>query len=94
MQLAKSLAAPTGNDPDWLLLTIQGFDSDGKLTGEVNVNLADFAYSNNANDYILNNWKWVNLKRLGRISKLEFSLTSTDNGIWGMNTPDIFASTT
>ena len=88
--IGKKFGGPTGNDPDWLLLTIQGFDSDGKLTGEVNVNMADFAYSNNANDYILNSWKWVNLSRLGRISKLEFSLTSTDNGIWGMNTPGYF----
>ena len=88
--IGKKFGGDSGNDPDWLLLTIQGFDSDGKSTGEVNVNLADFAYSNNANDYILDTWKWVNLKDLGRISKLEFSLKSTDNGNWGMNTPGYF----
>ena len=87
---AKKFGGASGNDPDWLLLTIQGFDSAGKSTGEVNVNLADFAYSNNANDYILNTWKWVNLQNLGRISKLEFSLKSTDNSNWGMNTPGYF----
>ena len=88
--VGKKFGGESGNDPDWLLLTIQGFDMEGKSTGEVNVNLADFAYSNNANDYILNSWKWVNLKNLGRISKLEFSLRSTDNGVWGMNTPGYF----
>ena len=88
--IGKKFGGVSGNDPDWLLLTIQGFDSTGKLTGEVNVNLADFAYSINTNDYILNSWKWVNLKKLGRISKLEFSLSSTDNGNWGMNTPGYF----
>jgi hypothetical protein len=87
---AKKFGGESGNDPDWLLLTIRGFDSAGKSTGEVNINLADFAYSNNANDYILNTWKWVNLKILGRISKLEFSLRSTDNSNWGMNTPGYF----
>ena len=87
---AKKFGGESGNDPDWLLLTIQGFDSAGNSTGEVNVNLADFAYSNNSNDYILNIWKWVNLKNLGRISKLEFSLRSTDNSNWGMNTPGYF----
>jgi len=87
---AKKFGGESGNDPDWLLLTIHGFDSEGKSTGEVNVNLADFAYSNNANDYILNTWKWVNLQKLGRISKLEFSLRSTDNSNWGMNTPGYF----
>lgn len=87
---AKKFGGESGNDPDWLLLTIQGFDAAGKSTGEVNVNLADFSYSNNVYDYILNSWKWVNLTRLGRISKLEFSLRSSDNGLWGMNTPGYF----
>jgi len=87
---AKKFGGESGNDPDWLLLTIKGFDTDGNSTGEVNVNLADFAYSNNANDYILNTWKWVNLQKLGRISRLEFSLRSTDSGNWGMNTPGYF----
>ena len=87
---AKKFGGESGNDPDWLLLTIQGFDSEGKSTGEVNVNLADFAYSNNSNDYILDTWKWVDLKKLGRISKLEFSLRSTDNNDYGMKTPGYF----
>ena len=87
---AKKFGGESGNDPDWLLLTIQGFNSEGKSTGEVNVNLADFAYSNNSNDYILDTWKWVDLKKLGRISKLEFSLRSTDNSDYGMKTPGYF----
>jgi hypothetical protein len=87
---SKKFGGETGNDPDWFLLTIEGFDSNYKSTGKVYFNLADFAYSNNANDYIVNNWKWVDLSRLGRISKLEFSLRSSDNGTWGMNTPGYF----
>ena len=87
---AKKFGGESGNDPDWLLLAIEGFDSDNHSTGKVEVSLADFAYSINTNDYILNTWKWVNLQKLGRISKLEFSLRSTDNGNWGMNTPGYF----
>ena len=87
---AKKFGGESGIDPDWLLLAIEGFDSEGISTGKVEVNLADFAYSNNTNDYILNTWKWVNLQKLGRISKLQFSLRSTDNGNWGMNTPGYF----
>ena len=87
---AKKFGGESGNDPDWLLLTIQGFDSEGISTGKVEINLADFAYSINTNDYILNSWKWVSLKNLGRVSKLEFSLRSTDNGAFGMNTPGYF----
>lgn len=87
---SKKFGGESGNDPDWLLLTIEGFDSNNQSTGKVYFNLADFAYSINTNDYILNTWKWVDLKKLGRISKLEFSLRSTDNGAWGMNTPGYF----
>jgi hypothetical protein len=87
---SKKFGGESGNDPDWLLLTIEGFDSDNKSTGNVYFNLADFAYSINTYDYIVNTWKWVNLSNLGRISKLEFSLRSSDNSAWGMNTPGYF----
>ncbi len=87
---AKKFGGDSGNDSDWFLLTIEGFDSANKSTGKVYFNLADFAYSINSNDYIINTWKWVNLKSLGRISKLEFSLRSSDMGTWGMNTPGYF----
>jgi hypothetical protein len=86
----KKFGGASGNDPDWFLLTIEGFDSANQSTGKVYFNLADFAYSNNANDYIVNTWQWVSLKKLGRISKLEFSLRSSDTGAWGMNTPGYF----
>jgi hypothetical protein len=87
---AKKFGGDSGDDPDWFLLTIEGFDSANKSTGKVYFNLADFAYSINSNDYIINTWRWVNLKSLGRISKLEFSLRSSDMGTWGMNTPGYF----
>jgi hypothetical protein len=88
--ISKKFGGDSGNDPDWLILTIEGFDSENHSAGKIETYLADFSYSINTNDYILNTWKWVNLKKLGRISKLEFSLSSTDNGNWGMNTPGYF----
>ncbi|HAQ18400.1 MAG TPA: PEP-CTERM sorting domain-containing protein [Prolixibacteraceae bacterium] len=87
---AKKFGGESGNDEDFLLLTIEGFNSAGKSTGKVEYFLADFMYGINSNDYILDTWKWVNLSKLGRISKLEFSLRSSDNGTWGMNTPGYF----
>jgi len=87
---SKKFGGESGNDPDFLILTIEGFNSDNKSTGKVEFFLADFDYSINSNDYILDTWKWVNLTRLGRISKLEFSLRSSDTGAWGMNTPGYF----
>jgi len=87
---SKKFGGESGNDEDYLILDIEGFDSDNKSTGKVEFFLADFGYDINSNDYILDTWKWVNLKKLGRISRLEFSLRSSDNGNWGMNTPGYF----
>ncbi|MFA5330337.1 MAG: DUF4465 domain-containing protein [Prolixibacteraceae bacterium] len=47
-------------------------------------------YSINNYDYIINDWRWISLQKLGRISKLEFSLRSSDSGDFGMNTPGYF----
>ncbi|MDP2337269.1 MAG: DUF4465 domain-containing protein, partial [Bacteroidota bacterium] len=44
---AKKFGGPSGNDNDWLILTIEGFDSGNKLTGKVETFLADFAFSFN-----------------------------------------------
>lgn len=87
---SKKFGGESGNDPDFLILNIEGFNSDNKSTGLIEFFLADFGYSIKSNDYILDTWKWVNLSKLGRISKLEFSLRSSDNGDWGMNTPGYF----
>jgi len=87
---AKKFGGESGNDEDYLILTIEGFNSDNQSSGKVETFLADFAFSINAYDYILDTWQWVNLKSLGRISKLEFSLRSSDNSVWGMNTPGYF----
>jgi len=87
---SKKFGGESGNDPDFLILTIEGFNSENKATGKVEFFLADFGYSISSNDYILDSWKWVNLSKLGRISKLEFSLRSSDTGAWGMNTPGYF----
>jgi hypothetical protein len=87
---SKKFGGESGNDEDYLILTIEGFNSDNISTGKVEFFLADYTYSDNTNDYILDSWKWVNLNKLGRISKLQFSLRSSDNEAWGMNTPAYF----
>jgi hypothetical protein len=87
---SKKFGGESGNDKDWLKLTIEGFDANNANTGKVEFYLADFTSDDPAKDYILDTWKWVDLKSLGKISKLEFSLNSTDNSPWGMNTPAYF----
>ena len=40
--------------------------------------LADYRFANNASDYIVRDWTFVNLASLGAVSKLTFGLTSSD----------------
>lgn len=87
---SKKFGGETGTEEDYFILTIEGFDVDFKSTGEVEFALADFRDSDPTKDYIVDSWKWVDLSSLGTISKLKFTLRSTDNGIWGMNTPSYF----
>jgi hypothetical protein len=85
---AKKFGGPTGNDPDWFLLTINGEDAAGNQTGSVNFYLADYC---SANKYIVDTWQTVDLSSLGTVKTLEFTLSSSDNGQFGMNTPAYFA---
>ena len=87
---SKKFGGETGNDPDWFLLTIKGFDVEGNETGTIEFYLADYRFGNNDEDYILTNWQWVDLSGLEEIRTLKFSLSSTDNGDFGMNTPAYF----
>lgn len=89
---AKKFGGPTGNDPDFFLLTIQGRDSNNSLTGSIPFYLADYRFANNALDYVVNQWTNVDLSSLPtNTSSLTFDLTSTDVGMFGMNTPSYFA---
>ena len=73
---------------DWFLLTIKGYDAEGNVTGTKEYYLADLREADKA--YIVNDWRYVDLSGLGKVSKLGFELTSTDNGDYGMNTPAYF----
>ncbi len=86
---AKKFGGTSGNDPDWFKLSITGLDSNGQATGSTDFYLADFRSSNK---YIVNGWNWIDLSGLGKnVRTLEFNLSSTDNGNFGMNTPAYFA---
>ena len=72
---------------DWFELTIEGFNGISS-TGEVRVMLAD---SSNPVPNILETWQTVDLSSLGDVTKLTFTLNSSDTGDFGMNTPSFFA---
>ncbi|MFD0895566.1 DUF4465 domain-containing protein [Luteolibacter ambystomatis] len=87
---AKKFGGVDGTDPDYLLLTISGYAGDA-LTGTVNFYLADFRSSNSAEDYIVTDWRTLDLSSLGWVNELRFSMTSSDVGAFGINTPTYFA---
>lgn len=80
---------------DWLKLTIEGFNIDSVSQGTVDFYLADFSgYTEGADreDYLITDWAWIDTTILGtNVSSLTFSLSSSDNGMFGMNTPSYFA---
>jgi len=55
--------------------------------------LADFTFSDTAKDFILSKWAFADfsLESLRIIDSLEFKLSSSDVGDFGMNTPAFFA---
>jgi len=87
---AKKFGGVSGNDADWFLLSITGY-AGASVTGTVDFYLADYRFSNNALDYIVDDWTTVNLAGLGNATAMEFTMTSSDVGSFGMNTPAYFA---
>jgi hypothetical protein len=87
---AKKFGGATGNDEDWFRLTIEGM-YESSSTGAVEFYLADYRFSDNELDYIVDDWTWVDLSSLGTVDSLQFSLVSSDIGPYGINTPTYFA---
>lgn len=87
---AKKFGGVSGNDSDWYKITIRGYRGDTLAKDSVEVFLADFRSANNNQDTILKGWKWVNLLPLGNVDSLNFQLSSSDTGMFGMNTPAYF----
>ena len=89
---AKKFGGPTGNDPDWFRLHVDGRNDNGVLvdsTEEISIILADFRFSDNSQDFILNDWAELNLTPLQNlgVTTLAFRFSSSDVGNFGINTP-------
>jgi hypothetical protein len=89
---AKKFGGDSGNDEDWFLLTIRGFDALDQDIGTVEFYLADYRFSDNSLDYIVDSWTEVDLSSLGtNVASLQFEYSSSDVGTYGVNTPKYFA---
>jgi hypothetical protein len=87
---AKQFGGVTGNDPDFLLLNITGWLNGVAKTDTIHFYLADFRDSNNANDYIVKDWRMINLSALGICDSLIYNMISSDNSSGFLNTPAYF----
>jgi hypothetical protein len=88
---AKKFGGASGSDPDYFKLAIFGYRNGSKLNDSIIFYLADFRFSDNSKDYIVNTWEFVNTTGLGNVDSVSFYLRSSDNGQFGMNTPAFFA---
>jgi len=87
---SKKFGGATGNDPDYFLLTVKGYANGVPLGDSVDFYLSDYRFANNTQDYIVKDWTYVDVTSLSQADELEFVLTSSDMGMYGMNTPAFF----
>ncbi len=84
---AKKFGGETGNDPDFLLLTIKKYSGGAIDDDSIDVYLADYRFPQSAKDYIMSDWTYIDLTTLGEVDSLLLRMTSSDVGVFGMNTP-------
>ncbi len=89
---ARKFGAPSGDAPDFLRVTAYGIDAnDQALANNVEFYLADYRAPGTAQDYIVNSWQFMDLSSLAGAKSIHFNVYSSDVGIYGMNTPALFA---
>ena len=87
---AKKFGGASVNDGDFFKITLTGYEDvnlNGSSTGALDIFLADYRFSDNSEDYILDSWTQFELTDLGSARSIGFSFTTTDNGDFGANTP-------
>ncbi len=87
---SKKFGGETGGDPDFFRLTIKKFLNGEPGPDSVDFYLADYRFTDNSQDYIIDGWAYVDLRTLGNADSLWFRLSSSDIGVFGMNTPAYF----
>lgn len=89
-QFAKKFGGATGDDPDYLFITIRAIVNGAPSVDSIDVYLADYTFDDNSKDYILKEWKYIDISALNAKEGLVFSMSSSDVGQFGINTPTYF----
>jgi len=80
-----------GSYPDFFKVIVRGYKNGSLKSDSVTVMLADYTFTNNAQDFILSTWQYVNASVLGAVDSIQFLMRSSDVGQFGINTPLFFA---
>ncbi len=75
---------------DWFKIIARGYYHGVMKPDSAGFYLANFLQPDSNNNYIVRDWEWFSLLPLGKVDSIVFTLTSTDNGAFGMNTPAYF----
>lgn len=86
----KKFGGASGNDSDYFRVIIHGYLGNKKTIDSVIFYLADYRNADNSKDYILNDWAYADLTKIGKVDSISFKLESSDVGQFGMNTPAFF----
>lgn len=65
---------------DYLKVTFTGYDADNNANA-VDYYLADYTSADEAEHYMLKQWKWVDLSSLGNVVKLTVTLSASQSGV-------------
>ncbi|MEZ4843608.1 MAG: DUF4465 domain-containing protein [Bacteroidia bacterium] len=85
---AKKFGGATGDDPDYFRIVATGFHNNDST--KTTFYLADYRSKDNAGDYIVKDWQYMDLSSLGVVDSIRFSFESSDAGQFGINTPKFF----
>lgn len=86
----KKFGGVSGTDSDWYYIAAHAYRNGALLPDSVQFFLADFRDANSANDYIVKDWRYMDLSRLGTVDSVFFTINSSDVGVFGINTPTYF----
>ena len=87
---AKKFGGEDGTDPDFFFLSIKEHGHRNVSNDSIVFYLADYRSTDPAEDYIIDQWTYIDLQRFENIDTLSFTLYSSDVGMFGMNTPAYF----
>ncbi len=84
---SKKFGGPSGDDPDYFKLIIEGLDASYNKVLQGEITLADFTFQDNSKDYISNAWTDIDLSQAGFLKYMVLYFASSDTGSFGINTP-------